>query len=83
MIYLRRSGSALTVGSSDHGHLTDVACRALDRGETVELQIVDGPWRQVTAPYEVRSKLDFLFDELDARREQMLSDDPLPLEDLA
>lgn len=83
MIYLRRSGSDLTVGSTDARHLQDVACRALERGEAVELQIDHAPWQQPTTPDEVREVLDELCDVLDARREQMLSDEPLPLEDLA
>ena len=82
MIYLRRSGSALTTGAADDAFIAGVARGALERGETVELQIVDSPKRQVTTPDEVREVLDELWDELAARREQMYSDEPLPLEDL-
>lgn len=80
MIYLRRSGSGFTIGNADIGYLNDVACRALDRGETVELQIDHSPWRAVASPDEVREVLDELYDELDARREALDDQAQLPLD---
>ncbi|WP_010542576.1 hypothetical protein [Dietzia alimentaria] len=82
MIYLKRSGSGFTVGNGDVGYLTDVACRALDRGETVELHIDGKPWRPVTSPDEVRETLEELYDELDARRDALCDLSQLPIEDL-
>ncbi|WP_010540406.1 hypothetical protein [Dietzia alimentaria] len=79
MIYLRRSGSGFTVGNGDVGYLTDVACRALDRGETVELHIDGWEWRPVTSSDEVRDTLDELYDELDARRDALVESGQLPL----
>lgn len=80
MIYLRRSGSGFTIGNADIGYLTDVACRALDRGETVELQIDHSPWRAVTSPDEVHEVLHELYDELDARRDALVGQESLPLD---
>lgn len=80
MIYIRRSGSGFTNGHADIGYLTDVACRALDRGETVELQTDHSPWRPVASPEEVREVLDELYDELDARRDALQEQEPLPLD---
>ena len=82
MIYLRRSGSGFTVGSADIGHLHSVACQALDRGETVELQIDGGPWRPAPNEFEANELLEELYEELDARRDA--SNDPaqMPIEDL-
>lgn len=81
MITLRRSGSGFTVGSTDPTHLQDVACRALERGETVELQLDADPWREVTSRDEVVTVLDELLDELDDRREA-LDLSQLPIEEL-
>lgn len=81
MITLRRSGSGFTVGSTDINHLQDVACRALERGETVELQLDADPWREVTSRDEVVTVLDELLDELDDRREA-LDLSQLPIEEL-
>lgn len=81
MISLRRSGSGFIVGSTDINHLEDVAGRALGHGETVELQLDAGPWREVTTREEARTVLDELLDELDDRREE-LDLSQLPIEDL-
>ena len=80
MIYLRRSGSELTLGTTDADHIQDVACRALDRGETVELQIDHTPWEQATSADEVRDIIDDLCDELDARRAALEDQEQLPLD---
>ncbi|MBB1034617.1 hypothetical protein G6031_09475 [Dietzia sp. CQ4] len=79
MIYLRRSGSALTTGSGDIGFLEYVARGALDRGETVKLHIDGQDWRPVTSPQEVSDVLEELYDELDARRDALAQSDQLPL----
>lgn len=81
MIYLKRSGSALTVGSGDLAHLEYVAASALDRGETVELQIDGQPWQVVDSPAEVSDTLHDLYEVLDARRDALTDQDQLPLED--
>ncbi|MGN0100725.1 MAG: hypothetical protein ACI39C_07280 [Dietzia sp.] len=81
MIYLKRSGSALTYGNGDVGFLEDVAIRALYRGETVELHIDGWDWRPVTSETEVTETLNEMYFELDARRDAA---DPaqIPLEGL-
>lgn len=79
MIYLRRSGSALTTGAGDIGFLEQVARCALDRGETVEFHIDGQDWRPVTSPTEVSDVLEELYDELDARRDALSASDQLPL----
>lgn len=81
MIYLRRSGSGFTIGSGDLSYLENIARGALDRGETVELEIDHGPWRPVTSYQEVDETLHELYEELDARRDAVgLAQ--LPIEDL-
>lgn len=79
MIYLRRSGSGLTIGNGDITFLEYVARGALDRGETVELHIDGQDWRPVTSPTEVSDVLQELYDELDARRDALSESDQLPL----
>lgn len=79
MISLRRSGSGFTVGSGDLGHLEYVAKGALDRGETVELQIDGQPWRPVASRADVSEVLHELYEELDARRDALDDSDQLPL----
>ncbi|MFN3600535.1 MAG: hypothetical protein ACK4UY_03995 [Dietzia sp.] len=79
MIYLRRSGSGLTIGNGDITFLEYVARGALDRGETVELHIDGQDWRPVTTPTEVSDTLNELYDELDARRDALAASDQLPL----
>lgn len=81
MIYLRRSGSRFTVGHGDLAHLEYVARRALDCGETVELQIDYGPWHPVTSYQEIDEKLHELYEELDARRDA-IDLHQMPIEDL-
>jgi hypothetical protein len=78
VIYLRRSGSQFGTGSGDLSYLQHIATTALDRGETVELQIEHGPWRPVTTAAEVSEVLHELFDELDAHRDAH-ADAALPL----
>lgn len=79
MIFLRRSGSGLTVGSGDVGHLEYVALTALARGEKVELHIDGQDWRPVTSAVEVEETLNELYFELDARRDALAASDQLPL----
>lgn len=83
MISLKRSGpDFVVIGSGDISHLELVARRALDCGETVELQIEHGPWRPVTTAAEITDTLHELYDELDARRDADLDVTQLPIEDL-
>ncbi|MDV6299984.1 hypothetical protein R3P82_12775 [Dietzia maris] len=79
MIYLRRSGSGLNIGSGDINHLEYVACRALDCGETVELHIDGWDWRPVTSKIEVEETLNEFYVELDARRDGLAESGQLPL----
>lgn len=79
MIYLRRSGSGFVVGNGDLSYLEHVARSALDRGETVELQIDHGQWRPVTSPAEVTDTLHEMYDELDARRDALADADQLSI----
>lgn len=81
MIYLKRSGSGFTIGNADIGYLTNVADRALDLGETVEVQIDGDVWRQVSSPDEVREVLNELYEELDARRDALDAHAQLPLDE--
>lgn len=81
MIYLKRSGSGFTIGNADIGYLTNVADRALDLGETVEVQIDGDVWRQVSSPDEVREVLRELYEELDARRDVLDAQAQLPLDE--
>lgn len=81
MIYLRRSGSGFTIGSGDLAYLENTARGALDRGETVELHIDGRDWQPVSSYQEVDETLHELYEELDARRDDVdLSQ--LPIEDL-
>lgn len=79
MIYLRRSGSGLTIGNGDISFLEYVARGALDRGETVELHVDGQEWRPVTSYQEVNDTLHELYEELDARRDALAESDQLPL----
>lgn len=79
MICLRRSGSGFVLGSADIGHLEYIATGALDRGETVDLQIDGQPWIPVTSRTEVSETLRELYEELDARRDALEDSGQLPL----
>lgn len=79
MIYLRRSGSGFITGNGDLSYLEHVARSALERGETVDLQIDRQPWRPVTSIQEVTDTLHELYEELDARRDALADCDQLPL----
>ena len=81
MIYLKRSGSDHITGTGDLSYLEHVARRALDCGETVELQIEHEPWRPVTSYQEVDETLHELYAELDARRDA-INLHQMPIEDL-